>query len=440
MYFKALQCDANRANQSFIREPTAQDIHRLRYYTRRIRKLAVGPLRRLGWRHTRQIVYESNDNAVAPGTLNVLRRSSDLFPKVRSLYWEHTNTTPARYTNRFLWSSLRVLEIDFSHSKRQGDAISSIQSFSHDLDELVIEGWGNVDGEKDVCIEGEVMKLLCAFISGLHNLKEFQSQLVSADMLRALARLPALRKLSAPFNELTVSPIKPSRGNFCHLEDIDIRAGSSGLETAETFLKLIRSPRLLKKLAVSIDFQPTMPVLRQFCATLPKYCPLHLLHSIELSLQRDHDGDSEPHQLDPQVIEPLFKFSSLRIFILSLSLSLEQVDNAVLKGMVDAWPRLEELCINYDSDDSDRRREAQPTQITVHGLRALAGWPNLTTVQLAFDGRIDTPGSAVKSIPKAMGACNISLRHLAVGNSTISDTRALAAVLSDMFPNLVNIE
>ncbi|KZP17560.1 hypothetical protein FIBSPDRAFT_24587 [Athelia psychrophila] len=135
----------------------------------------------------------------------------------------------------------------------------------------------------------------------------------------------------------------------------------------------------------------------------------------------------------------------MRKFIFNLDLSLETVDNTLLKCMADAWPMLEELCISYESDDDDDDldhdgRALQPTtQITVDGLRALAACPNLTKFEVAFNARLGTLSTTMQSLPQAMGTCNISLRYLAVGNSTISNARALAAVLSEMFPNLESI-
>ncbi|KZP28653.1 hypothetical protein FIBSPDRAFT_885511 [Athelia psychrophila] len=163
-------------------------------------------------------------------------------------------------------------------------------------------------------------------------------------VLCALARLPAPRKFSASINlnGLTVSPMQPPPppSRFPHLEGIHIRVGGFG--TAETFGNLILVP-LFVKLAVSVAFQPSAPVLQQLFATL-------------------------------------------------LRLSLKTVDNPFLTSLTDAWPMLEELCTSYQSDDGDEdEREAPPTQITVTGLRASAARPNLTksTLPEVFPHRAD---------------------------------------------------
>lgn len=81
----------------------------------------------------------------------------------------------------------------------------------------------------------------------------------------------------------------------------------------------------------------------------------------------------------------------------------------------------------HQFDDEDGNREAPPTQIPDDGLRVLAACPNLTKINLWFDATLDTPDSTFQSLSRDIGFFSVSLRHLDIGNFTISNTRVSAA-------------
>jgi hypothetical protein len=99
--------------------------------------------------------------------------------------------------------------------------------------------------------------------------------------------------------------------------------------------------------------------------------------------------------------------------------------------MADAWPRLRSLDICYF------REYDVHTKVTVFGLLPLSNCAYLKSLTINLDSTIPD----IQTFRKADGTFyNGSLSYLAVGYSPIEDPEAVAAFLSNVFPNLTNID
>jgi hypothetical protein len=153
----------------------------------------------------------------------------------------------------------------------------------------------------------------------------------------------------------------------------------------------------------------------------------------EISLYADFSDprQSMPHPINPDSISLLFPFHNLEVLSIETPTSFKYIDDSLISDIADAWPRLRALRF------CDLQEHDEHTKVTVFGLLPLSNCAYLKSLTISLDSTIpDT-----QTFRKADGTFyNGSLSHLAVGNSPIEDPEAVAAFLSNVFPNLTSID
>jgi hypothetical protein len=192
--------------------------------------------------------------------------------------------------------------------------------------------------------------------------------------------------------------------------------------------KFVRSA-LLRSFSICVEDPPSSAELGQmFSLLLAHSAPEHLT-SIEV---RHPDyighGNDSPPLLNARDFEPLTKFTNLECISIETECTAENFDDSFLETM--AWQKLHHLAFTNCWSTSP------PSQCTLRGILHLAlHCPNLTSLKFAFQASAEIswngrPGG---------GVVNEHLQELDVGQSPITDPRAVASFLSDIFPRLKSI-
>ncbi|KAF7982681.1 hypothetical protein HWV62_27166 [Athelia sp. TMB] len=398
---------------------TPKDVERFHSYAGRIRKLRMPydsifrSVRNGGGRRGIRTHFAAREDIKAITSSTIVSKDHSFLPKLSHVQWSDTSNASLSYLEWFIGPLLRDFEIDLQDSL-EADCIvilNFIKLRSPNLQRLKINGNTTENLARSLSVATDAWQGLQVFQSGIE---------AGEDLISALGRLQVLRTLHLCLAE--TAPINPLPVQFRRLETAHLFAQS--MDTVTVYMRRIQAP-LIRDIHIHVAVQPPMTALKQFSDVLLKQCPQDILESVELSLSDIYSGDQGA--LDPRAVSPLLKFKGMRNFILSLNFSLERLDNAFFQEMAHSWPQLQRLSITYLNNHGPL-----PTSITLDGLHALSACPRLTTIALAMDARIGT-------LPLVEKACSNILRSLDFGYSKISNSYALAALLSEMFPNLGTI-
>lgn len=141
-------------------------------------------------------------------------------------------------------------------------------------------------------------------------------------------------------------------------------------------------------------------------------------------------ADVDPHGfLGLCNIQPLFELPNLESLTIRAQLDPQCIDNTAVLAMVTAWPNLRHL---------DLLTSHGPSIVDVDGLAMFAACRQLESLGIVINAwnvadvtYLHRPGNKI--------SCN-SLRSLTLGQSPIQHPKTVAAILSDTFPNLTQIE
>lgn len=133
--------------------------------------------------------------------------------------------------------------------------------------------------------------------------------------------------------------------------------------------------------------------------------------------------------LERETIETLLQFSRISHLKLDFFLSTERVTIMLINEMISSWPGLREL------DLATAYNTYSSSAIDTEGLCAFTRCRYLESLAIPIDAsRLDEfvfrnrPGNGIRCL---------TLKSLYVGQSAIRNPRAVAAVISDIFPNLL---
>ena len=145
----------------------------------------------------------------------------------------------------------------------------------------------------------------------------------------------------------------------------------------------------------------------------------------------DNDpGHGPTYPVNPDSISFLFPFHDLEVLFIGTPTSFKHIDNTLIKDIANAWPRLRILQLHYI-------HEYEHTKVTISGLLPLSNCAYLESLEITLD--LTIPDTSM--LRKADGSFyNGSLSRLVVGNSPIKGPEAVTSFLSNIFPNLTDIE
>jgi hypothetical protein len=195
------------------------------------------------------------------------------------------------------------------------------------------------------------------------------------------------------------------------------------------FVKKFVRPALLQSFSICVAYPPSSAELGQMFSVLVAHSAPEHLTSIVVR-HPDYIGyeNDSPPLLNARDFEPLTKFTNLERISIETECSVENFDDSFLETMT--WPTLHHLTVTNCWSTSP------PSQCTLRGILHLAlHCPDLTSLGIAFQASAEIswngrPGD---------GVVNEHLQELDVGRSPITDPRAVASFLSDIFPRLKSI-
>lgn len=245
-----------------------------------------------------------------------------------------------------------------------------------------------------------------------------------------IASLPNLLTLDAPLSALQTSreilPLVP----FPALKNI--HAYFSCITDADGFFKRLSSSSRLESIAVDVSTISPFQQLRSFLTTVHQRCSHDTLTSFSLDDSGEMAVDALlPHSIEADVLTPLLQFPNLENVCIHIHYGYDTIDNSLILDMALAWPHLRKISLGIYHQAHWR------SKIDLESLLHLAQHcRTLESVKYEFD--VSLPTTSIYSGERlGNGIRNESTTHLSVGRSSITDPAAVAALLSNVFPNLM---
>lgn len=408
--------------------------------------------------------------------------NSPLFPSLKSINWNDERTETFSFIRTLAGPTVTSLVISITNDSRKWHIpelgiLASLPYVCPNVTEVTLP-------TNAFCKDFPSLSLsetLCAW----NNLKEIRCGVIEGTALAHLAKQPALRKLSFNMLNVGLASSLPS-GAFSCVRDFEIHVAN--MSFLDTFINRLGGSPASMHVQVNINPPPTsitslFTTLRRFTSTQlqdlslrliippgPRVMPVHPLqvvahpqppanvggwipppinmisypvalgnypplptngfHSFPLGSISTGVPPPACHTLTLRDFMPLTCFKSLGRIDISVNHSIHLDDND-LRSLVSAWPHLYSLSLN---DTAGWRVKSGITQI---GLIAMLDCcPDLQKLCIALntDAFIEVPSDRE-------GIENTALRTLGLADSLIEAraTVAVAAFLSDIFPNLTTI-
>ena len=275
------------------------------------------------------------------------------------------------------------------------------------------------------------------------NLKEFVCRwrdALTAEMLHTVVRMPSLGKLCVTMDLETLhaalhsNPLSESRITRFH-----VTANRVTRALIPKIIALLNGTNM-EAFAI-VGTSPDQPSdLEDVTSTLGKHCSPVWLSELEIQ-----DDNRTLSVATFAAMRPLLPFCSLQyVVVTSHLLCLSDTD---AKTLSQSWPLLEVLMLSMSSRSSPTIYGTLTLQGVLYfaqyckNLKALAVDFSCTGTVTGAETQTDTEteGAAdiIPSESDAATAANRNTWYLAVGKSTISEARPVAAVLRALFPQLV---
>ncbi|KAJ7461136.1 hypothetical protein FB451DRAFT_1269062 [Mycena latifolia] len=278
------------------------------------------------------------------------------------------------------------------------------------------------------------MPLISSFVCTLRHLESLAVPALSQAAFTHLARLPRLRRLRLMSSNSPIPSYPPLAGSphFSALTTLECET----TENVPALLEYLRPSLENFTLITSYrDVPPTKSTTQEFYSALTTHCSHLSLQTVTVHKgwysEPVHASQLEEYRVGGDIFKPLFCFHNLVHVWLEHAIGVD-LDNAVLKEMARAWPRIESLSLPPDNDYRVSPR------VTLEGIYAFAKHcPHLEELAMAFDATV-VPKMKVNG-RKRFRASQASLYELDVASSPIGILRPVAKFLSAIFPNLETI-
>ncbi|KAH7908724.1 hypothetical protein BJ138DRAFT_323541 [Hygrophoropsis aurantiaca] len=278
----------------------------------------------------------------------------------------------------------------------------------------------------------DITDTICDTFKKFHHLTVVRCDKITESAAKHFSEMPSLQFLHFTMpKDLSFNSIRDNRPSemFVALQRLHIH--SETLDACLRFQHLTRSSSL-RSITYTVDDERTADRWKEIFTSLaatPSYHDLSVLDLTELTFAgKDY---TDEYILDFPKLKPLLQFKNLTRLKIETFCTFK-LDNAAIKEMAQAWPRLLSLDLSYREDGW----ELEP-EITLHGLLPLLrNCPGLQHLGIVVDGRYITanphklPGGGVR---------NTSLTTLWLADSPITRPPLVAAFLSSVAPNIRNI-
>ncbi|KAJ6507435.1 hypothetical protein C8R47DRAFT_94068 [Mycena vitilis] len=355
-----------------------------------------------------------------------------LFPNIRHLTWKTRNDYIFPYFRMLVGRKLQSISLDMDGSETARAALLPfLTTFYPKLTRL--------EYDSPLTEQPRVSEAICTAIRSLNHLETLTYAGLDLPTLLHLARLPNLSRLDV--GRLVFPLDSPMMGEF------QAKVASTGpvfvaLRDFTTFseppghvIKFLDAidPDALEKVDLEIESPTSTEIWQTVTTSLARksFKTLRVL-SLKESFSYEHEiPDKLELMLSTESIQPLLTCANLAEVTLLAGHGIN-VDDAFLKQMARAWPRLEKL----DLAPGCQSARYVP-QITLCGLIPLAEHcPRLASLALVLDTTLADPYSSQKP---GGGISNSALRELEVVESPLSLPIPVGLFLSAIFPHLESV-
>lgn len=360
----------------------------------------------------------------------LIRRGSSqaLFPNLRTLKWWSTPRRPLPHIQLVLGPKIHTLTASFTGSPSSASGLTYLPRYCPRIeslrlylsDEIVI---GKIDRAL------QLLRNIRSLDFAIHDDIAESSPASLNRLLNEVSTLPLLETFSIGSLPQRVSLLAMPTANtrrFPTLKQLTV-------DTRASCSNFLRTFDLENLQHLDIRFSPFIvppdnnTQLLQTVEEVVSHASLKVLHltyrySVEVTLE---------------TIRPAFAFRSLEEFCLYSGPVGVALDDTAIEQLAKAWPDLVELRL-LGSIPQISQSSTTPVLPTLQALTYLAQYcPRLETLSIELDGQAPEP--IERRIREGRKFCNTHMKQLSLRRSLIGNTAKVAAFLSELFPNLVDM-
>ncbi|KAJ7060516.1 hypothetical protein C8F01DRAFT_195809 [Mycena amicta] len=353
-----------------------------------------------------------------------------IFPNLRQLTWIVGLGTARIYSpfaNLFLAPHVRVAELVLFGAELQ--VLPELMSLQN-VEILDLSTSHDSPNQRTVCSR------IALQLTGIRTLGLMT---IDGEGLKHLSTLDTLQSLTlhnpvAGDCGSSLGPLSSDLPPFASLRRVHL--WETTFEFASEFLRSAGPTLSLKEFRVGTSRPATGTTIARLLSLVGSHLD-HLLDSLAIGEPEDGEGTEAPppasldlYVLDGAALLPLSRFSNLTIVFIQSSVGL-RIDDTILWELAPAWPKLKQLELNSGSHTQ------VPPSTTLDALRALAKFcPDLSAVCMPVDA------SSVPAFEPYRDdhISQETLKSYHFQQSPISDPAGVAAFLSDIFPNMTQIQ
>ncbi|KAJ7756649.1 hypothetical protein B0H16DRAFT_1826120 [Mycena metata] len=286
-------------------------------------------------------------------SLRACIHETSILPNLRSLDWPPRGDGLLKHVQLFLSPAITHLTACMISSKN----IPVLNTFTLKCPHVTHLTIG-ADWETPDAI-APISRLVCA----LQRLESLDVPGLDANALLHVARLPTLRHLClaagvAPLPSLMT--LTESADYFAALTRLEYWAP----ECTPALLQMIRRP--LTDLKFRSGKAATSSVVEPFISALSHHCADAALQNLWLLIHPIHADNLDSYLVGEEILKPLFSFGNLVSVRLAYPVGFD-IDDAVVRNMARAWPRLEALILPHHHP-----HHLPPIRVTLAGVYSLA--------------------------------------------------------------------
>ncbi|KAF7796420.1 hypothetical protein EIP86_007597 [Pleurotus ostreatoroseus] len=354
--------------------------------------------------------------------------SKTLFPNLKTLKWWSTPRRPLPHVQLVLSPTIRTLIASFSGSPSSASGLTYLPQYCPHIESLRLY----LSDEISIVKAEKVLRSLQEIRSldfTIHDDITESSPACLNGLLNRVSVLPQLETFCVASLPQRVSLIAMPEANtrrFPALKQLTVDSRAS----CSNFLRTFELENLEH---LDITFSPFI---------VPPDNNTQLMQTVEQvishsSLKVLHLTYRYSVQVTLESISPAFAFRSLEEFCLYSGPVGVALDDTAIEQLAKAWPDLTELRL-LGSIPLTSQSTATPVLPTLQALTYLAQYcPKLETLSIELDAK--DPAPIQKRIREGRKFCNTHMKQLSVRRSLIGDTAKVAAFLSELFPNLVDM-
>ncbi|KAF7977685.1 hypothetical protein HWV62_2930 [Athelia sp. TMB] len=395
--------------------PNASDVRRLQKYARLIRHLHLGS--------------EDTSSRVRldAGVLKALPfQTGQILPSLLTLALTESDDQELESLHLLIGEKLTTFVLEFAAERCDeeagGELLRALGNISKSLEDLEISAGPQTSSSLSIALSNAVCNL-----SHIHR---YSSPCISlgSDAFAHLSSMPDLRVLEvAPLTGGFESPLPPFP--FPALRELTI--WTKRLPKSTEMMGYLH-PIHLETLIIHAEETPSSFDVAEFFTNLRQHCSwtsLKRFYGFQDEFQ-DDSTDDNVQTLDS--LRPLLSFHNLEYVWMNGCMSFENANDAFVREMAEAWPRLREL------DFGSTSCWGLPSRVTLDGLLAFCECcPGLRVLGVTFDASSDV--SPLSSRDEwATPPRSTRMKSLQVGHSRIrvDQVGAVAAFLQQVFPEL----